>query len=166
MAHLHSIQAKDSNFQLAVETRKAKEAKTGPLSSVLEFMLSPVGFIAKRGYKAISKGIEEYNNKMDTLNKIVENPDYFTPEAVQKAKDEIEAMHKGVPDTLDYGTEEAEKKIKKVLDVGEEEEEEEKGRWDKYYREREDRDPYEGFEDRLREIYGENWREILERSNV
>jgi hypothetical protein len=73
---------------------------------------------------------------------------------------------KGKDDYEDSPTDEAEEKIKKVLDIGEEEEEEEEGRWDKYYEDREDRDPYKGFEDRLREIYGEDWREILERSNV
>jgi len=78
--------------------------------------------------------------------------DYQKSEA--KREEELAQADTGLPEEI---------KIKKILDVGEkEEEEEEEGRWDDWYS-RPPTDPYKGFEDRLEEIYGENWREILER---
>ena len=73
------------------------------------------------------------------------------------------------PDYIDkYPTEPVpeDKVEEKEKEEEEEEEEEEEGHWDKYYRERTERgprDPYEGSEKTLEDIYGPDWREILER---
>ena len=83
-------------------------------------------------------------------------------------KGDPESPYFGPPD--EFPTEPVpEDKVEEKEKEEEEEEEEEEGRWDKYYREREERgpiDPYKGFEKTLKDIYGENWREIMERSNV
>jgi len=108
-------------------------------------------------------GIKSYEEEIDEARA---KHDYAKAYALSKERDAHTAKQEKEQEEmaqLDTGLPE-ETKIKKILDVGEEEEEE--GRWDKYYEDKEDRDPYEGFEDRLREIYGEDWREILERSNV
>jgi hypothetical protein len=135
------------------------------LTDLLGFFMQPQLTVAKIGgkglvaaYKNIQKGIE---HRADLVNFIA---DPNTTAAQKKsAQAELNALDKGSPaDPDETPSEEAEKKIKKVLDIGEEKEAEE-GRWDKYYREQEDSDPYEGFEDRLKEVYGPDWRDILKR---
>ena len=107
---------------------------------ILGVLAGPLGYFVGRNLPAITKalGLEE-----------------LSPEEYAKQEKEQEEMAQ-----LDTGLPE-ETKIKKILDVGEEEEEE--GRWDKYYEDREDSDPYKGSEKTLEDIYGPNWREILER---
>ena len=104
---------------------------------ILGLMLGPLGYLAGRNLPAITKalGLEELS------------PEEYAKQA--KEEEEMAQLDTGLPEDT---------KIKKILDVGEEEEE---GRWDKYYEDREDRDPYKGYEYILEDVYGPDWRDRL-----
>ena len=139
------------------------------LGALMNPQRAALGFAGK-GIMAAYENIKEGVADKAALQDIIDDPETSASSKAQ-AQEALDKHDKGYfdPDDPDASpTEEAEKKIKKVLDVGEEEEEEE-GRWDKYYREREERgptDPYKGFEKTLEDIYGPDWREIMKRSNV
>jgi len=129
-------------------------------SGILGLMFGPLGALAGQfapnilsalGVKSYEELIDEARTKGDFAKAKSLAEDYKTETAKQaKEEEEMAQLDTGLPE---------ETKIKKILDVGEEEEEE--GRWDKYYREREDRDPYKGFEKTLEDVYGPDWRDRL-----
>ena len=131
-------------------------------SGILGLMFGPLGALAGQfapnilsalGVKSYEELIDEARTKGDFAKAKSLAEDYKTETAKQaKEEEEMAQLDTGLPE---------ETKIKKILDAGEEEEEE--GRWDKYYEDREDSDPYKGFEKTLEDIYGPNWREILAR---
>ncbi len=101
-------------------------------------------------------GIKSYEEEIDEARA---KHDYAKAYALSKERDAHTAKQAKEEEEmaqLDTGLPE-ETKIKKILDVGEEEE----GRWDKYYEDREDRDPYEGYEYILEDVYGPDWRDRL-----
>jgi len=131
-------------------------------SGILGLMFGPLGALAGHfapnilsalGVKSYEELIDEARTKGDfaKAKSLAEERDAHTAKQ-EKEQEEMAQLDTGLPE---------ETKIKKILDVGEEEEEE--GRWDKYYEDREDSDPYKGSEKTLEDIYGPNWREILER---
>ena len=131
-------------------------------SGILGLMFGPLGALAGQfapnilsalGVKSYEELIDEARTKGDFAKAKSLAEDYKTETAKQaKEEEEMAQLDTGLPE---------ETKIKKILDVGEKEEEEEEGRWDKYYREREDRDPYKGFEYILEDVYGPDWRDRL-----
>jgi len=167
---------------------KTEDDKVAALEKDLEGEAKPGGARGARS-KSIAANIEakEARDKADAVLSGTPLGDYLDKEAtakeakaaaLEKDKDELGvALDKAKADIKTSAAKSAKKdeglaqldtglpeeiKIKKILDVGEKEEEEEEGRWDDWYG-RPPTDPYKGFEDRLKEIYGENWREILER---
>ena len=114
-------------------------------------------------YVAGKLGVQTKEEQLQSLKDKygVNSPEYKTIDKLNQDYAEAEAymdkLHAEQSEPIDILKEED---IDEAAATGEEEEE--KGRWDDWYG-RPPTDPYKGFEDRLEEIYGPDWREILER---